>query len=466
MLPIREQISSAAIRKIDGQAPKFEKLGPPIPVRGHDGWTLESFRHGPFTLMLWRENGALAHAHLVNRNLDRGQVSFVEFGDGEVYPLSGQSGYSWSSEEWIKSKATDESNPFDAWFEQRIAADATDPNVTKETGSGNMEWWSFAGSMADHYGTSPALLAYLVAYAHKAGRRPRNLITQEGVPSCLYDTVPSAKPFDEWGLNAVGLNAWDLQHLDGMELWQGYRLTRDPFFLWHLVLLWSTAWRQSWYLEERPDQSYGGSPRTVGWYLVVAAHTFRALSMSPDLFPLADGIVLRSIAWHARNAIEKDPIGSPWFYGTPPPAYKVRRVDYEFPWQSAVAAWGLQEAALAVRVADPQLADECSEGAADILYRQATEDFDASSGRVVYCRPAPGYEQHADLVAWHDPTGVGYWLLPPLLRSGPSDDLVEFASVLLEDLLATGWQMPESDHHPKAISYAAPALGFPAEVMP
>lgn len=460
----------AEVTSIDGRKPAFVRVGPVLPVAGHPGWTLDRLADGDLCLFLWRheDSGAApVHAHLVNISADPADRRWIKTtSTPNSYPLGARSGYAWTDPGWIESKATtDETAPtLDAWFRERVKLDQADVDVTKDTGSAGVEWWSFVELVAQKHGASPALLGYLTSYAHKQSRRPRHLVDAYARPlSLLPNHVP--EKLDEWGTNPVGLNMGDLQHLDGLELAVAYDLTGSPFFLWHLSLLWSTFWKNAGYLAEKDSgkYAYGGSSRTVGWWLALSARMFKAWSAVPQTRFLAEHLVLPSMRWHAKNAIERHPIASPWFYGTPPPGYKAGEVDYVFPWQSSIVAWGLQEVARAVENDDPSLAIEASAGAETIMRGFVENDFDKLTGRVVYVRPAPyAHAGNESLVAWHDPTGVGYYNLPPLIRLAGVDEpgFGLPAAKLFTDLQMTGWTNPESPQYPRAVSYAAPAMGF------
>jgi hypothetical protein len=401
-----------------------------IDVPGHPDWIFTTQHKGHFISEGWLKNGKLVHTNIFNA-IDNQRHPMLIADNVEVNELSSHSGYGWTDNQWLESQATVESTPWDAKFDTW-----NDPDITRNTGSSNMSFFSPPEILAKRYGVSPAILRFYDRYAIKQIRRPRWWLNIFGLPVNLEEPNSQLSTFGEWDENSQGLNAYDVQHLDGYELYSGYKFTHDPSYLFSLMNLWLHASSNNWYLRYADDQIYGGSQRTLGWSLVLSCQLYELISVIPQFEDLADRI-RNFIVWHVGNGIRKFPIASPWFSGSVPSIFKIHQKNYVFGWQYAVAAHGYMTVSETFQESHPLLATKAYNHARQILtyitsHCDEGPDPITQNGWIGYIwavDETPGF------LIKNSPPGVSDWYLAPLMRF----DEFPVKESLIQKLVESGW---------------------------
>lgn len=421
-----------------------------VPIPGHEGWIWSMERQDHFISHGWFKDGQLVHADIFNAGASKFYTLMTYEGQEEPYMLDAQSGFGWTDDAWLVSQATVDSNPWDPKYDVW-----NDVDVTKDTGSANMNFYSPPHCLANKYGVSAAVLRFYDRYRLKQVRRPRWFLDAFGLPVGMQHPELKYEQFDEWHENVQGLNAYDLQHYDLFELYSGYMFTGDPAFLLSMINTWTHSEANGWYVRKVKDQIYGGSMRTLGWYLVASCQLYQML-IKTGVFKALANRVKDTIIWHVNNGIEKFPISSPWYQGSIPQIFKDHKKNYIFGWQYAVVAHGYQWVYDTFVDSDPELAEKAQGHADQILTYIAAHSDDGpdpanpGAGWVGYIwSPDEDPMFHIKGV----PPGVNDWNLAPMMRH--SGEKYPMRDSLIQAIIDRGWN--KQSH--KYFTYAVNVMG-------
>ena len=302
---------------LNGQAVPFEGLAE-APATPDGRWTFRCRVEGDLVLWAFRDlafGNVDAHRCVINANRDLTAPPLrLRFEGDSGFPnlMGSTEGYAWTDPSYIAFRGGSGSTPFDHVADQLVASGGEDVDVTRYTGSANMEFHHWAGLVGRRYGASRSILSLLYAYLRKQFRRPRWFL-RNGLPDGIDGSA--AEPvahFNEWREDHEGLNAFDAQHLDGTELYWGWKLTGDPAFAVALIQLWLSARWNSYYIRH-PEKLWAGSVRVPGWWGILSAFV---LEVAKELPLTAIAIAVQdSVEAHFRALDESFPVYNPYEHG-------------------------------------------------------------------------------------------------------------------------------------------------------
>lgn len=356
----------------------------------------------------------------------------------------------------------------------KVANDLADVDVTRLTGSSNMD---FHGPASVHAATKVAaggkppyaVLLFLDAYARKQVRRSRNWVAPTmapaGLPYCdpkLTTEGPNAKELlaaipkiVEWGTNSYGLNPFDVHHPDASELHRMYALTEDPFYLLQQQILYFTMrttvayWRPA---AKQGSTPWAGVARIPGWQATNIGELMDSISRRPcaENLPIIAQLAkdAKQIASDTIAQFAKADVATPTWplvgtSGSPPPQLEDpvtgANYQYQMAWQLPVWAWGMQwiDAACGVALekwnawAKTQGGDTISADViADLIdardrAREAWQTLISFFGAHCYDQATDRYlyaygkaPDGTGVKVWHAiDGGVGMWFLAPMQRA-------------------------------------------------
>lgn len=419
-----------------------------VPVPGHAGWVWSMERQGHFITHGWHKDGRLVHADIFNGSVSPFYAILTHAGQEEPYRLDAQSGFGWTDDEWLDAQAVVESTPWDAKFDTW-----NDVLVTKDTGSSNMSLYSPPEVLAKKYGVSAAVLRFYDRYRRHQARRPRWWINAFGLPVGMHQPELDLPNFGEWDENVQGMNAYDLQHFDGYELYTGYMLTRDPAYLLSMINLWTHAVSNGWYLRQVPDQLYGGSIRTPAWHIIAGCQLYEMLLVTGEFSSLASA-VKQSVVWHLDNIIKKFPISSPWYHGSPPNIFRQERKNYIQGWQYAVVSLACQRVKKLFQDTDPELAAKAeSHGYQVMVYITSHCDEGPQPDGSGWIARVWAPDEDPAFLFKISPPGISDWYLAPLMQYDVDEFPVKQA--LIDAIIERGWH--RQSH--KYFTYAVNVMG-------
>lgn len=414
-------------------------------VQGHPGWSLTSQRRGRIILHGWYHDNNLVQVEVFNGGIvphDR----ILEL-DAGPFQLSSQSGYGFVDEEWLDSLAVVDSNPYDPWYDR-----ASFPKITKETGSSNMRFYSPDELIAQRYGVSKSVVRFYHRYHQHQLKRPRWFLDATGMPAGLQYPHWKNRLFGEWNENSQGMNAYDLQHYDAYELYSGYKFTRNPSYLFSMINLWTHAETHGWYVRHVNDQTYGGSQRTLGWYLVASCQLYQMLAYHGDLYSDLMARVKETIEWHVTNGIDQFPISSPYWSGSPPSEFRTLKKNYIFGWQYAVVSHGMLWVRDTFKDVDPELSDIAHDHAMQIVQYITDHSDEAShSNGAGWIGYAWSPDDDPALHFKGRPPGVAQWYLPSLMRFTNTE--FPLRESMLRWHTENGWHQESHRYFTYALSY-------------
>lgn len=319
--------------ELNGARLDFESMpAVPLPLPGR--WVMRAAVRGTLVLWAFRDldyGDVDVHRVVINgtRDLTAPPLKLHYEGDPGFPNLMGSTeGYAWTHDAYLAFRGGQVSTFADAKADAIVDAGKEDVDATRYTGSAGMEFHHWAGMVGRRDGLSRALYRLLDAYLRKQFRRPRWFLAANGLPAGLdghaVDFVPEDGPdqdplpgFDEWREDAEGLNALDAQHLDGSELYWGWRLTGNPLFLIALLQLWlSTRWNA--YYIRSPEKQWAGSVRVPGWWFILSSFVLEATASVPGM----DGLraaVFDSVRAHLDVLRSGFPIWNPYEKGAQKP---------------------------------------------------------------------------------------------------------------------------------------------------
>lgn len=366
----------------------------------------------------------------------------------------------------------------------KVANDLADVDVTRLTGSSNMD---FHGPASVHAATKVAaggkapyaVLLFLDAYARKQVRRSRNWVaptmSPAGLPYCVPEFTtegPNAKELleaipkiNEWGTNSYGLNPFDVHHPDASELHRMYALTEDPFYLLQQQILYFTMrttvayWRPA---AKQGNTPWAGVARIPGWQATNIGELIDSISRRPcaENLPIITQLAkdAMQIAKDTIVQFDKGDIATPTWplvgtTGSAPAGLEDpvtgANYPYQMAWQLPVWAWGMQwiDAACVVAIerwnawAKTQGGDTISADVINDLFdasvraREAWQSllsffgahcYDPATDRYLYA-----YGKAPDgtgVKVWHSiDGGVAMWFLAPIQRAFESGFILSSA---------------------------------------
>lgn len=423
-----------------------------VEVPGHPDWMWSTERKGKFISHGWYKNGDLIHADIFNAGVNQYHAILEHEGQEEPYLLASQSGLGWTDDSILILDSEVESTPWDGKFNEW-----QDVDVTKTTGSANMNFNSPPEVLARKYGVSPAVLRYYDRYRIKQVRRPRWWLDSFGLPVGLFNPTLDLPTFDEWEQNIYGLNGYDMQHFDAYELYSGYMITKDPSYLLSMMNLWTHAEANGYYIQKNPKVGYS-SVRTPGWYLVASCQLYQMLKDTNAFGGFAER-VKSTIVWHLNNIISKFPLSSSWVSGAIPLIFKQKKSNYIFGWQYSVVAHGCHWVADTFDGIDDTVASRARMHAEQILTYIGGHSDDGpnpsspNEGWVGYIwSPQEDPELHFK----GTPPGVNDWNLAPLMRY--SSDQFPLKQSLIDHIKESGWTNESHKHFTYAINVMGDAV--------
>jgi len=429
---------------INGKSPFKQPNSGDLAVDGHPGWTYRVYS-GDVPVMIWShaDHGPKpVHVQVVSRAQYGTQATLLLNDD---YLLDYHSGRAWTSDSYLKAIA----NVDETSFDDRLFW-PPDVKVTRYTGSMGNSLYQPEACIALTEGLSPRLAQWFDGYACWQAARPRWWLSPAGAPTGLSQNWKQHEPkgFHEWRENVHGMNAWDLHHLDADELYSGYKLTKDPWYLWQLTTLFISVKRLGWYVRQEPNNDYGGVPRVPGWYFNLLGRLHDCLKDLDGVWTQVRNEVDDAISWHLKMTewIIANRFPMVTMTGSTGPAF--HGVPHTKPWQMAVWAWGLQ----AVAHGAPKYKVRATAAAEFILDWINEHAFTGS--QIVYTIAGDLSIRH---IGYPD-LGTASWHLAPLLRSKKQRPIGTF----LRDYVIneSGHSAPHKSYYRSVVSYAAPALGL------
>ena len=388
------------------------------------------------------------------------------------YPLAPQSGLGWTNQSWVRWAFPEYAGDgVGKVFDLRRIGDSLglggdlSPNSTKDTGSGGVSLHHAKIVPARRLAQEKGLKAHSLCSRDlfrvmdqerlEDLQRPRNWFPLNGAMPGGFQaratmkvndlgeiTSPVLPGFNEWffsyhGGHDVNDNAYDLQHLDESNSYEGWKLTGDPSFLYRLVGVWCHARCNVQRLQRVKDRRMGGSWRAFGYWMRLCAQLYDAISPLGTPWDWLRNDLLEEITWwlgeHSRTT---NGGRDPWLLHEGSAPEEFIRDGYWQPWQRAVEARGLQY----VRdlVIHPLLGDKEAEYWWETEYAARASDATVDEILRTYLRPSRtipylvsrhGDEQRGPL------TGTGLWPLAAALNSSYSshpyvEDALEAASKL------------------------------------
>lgn len=504
--------------RINGHEIPLPDGGTKLPLPGFPDHSLDLLQIAPGVILsTWFDaEGSITHRKLVHGASPYRQTAqkqevlrILTDVDGDVpYQIEPHAALAWTNYGWLHSLEQDGAgqDPAHAWLDKlcraRIAADQTDPDQTKSTGSGNKEFFHPVTSMPD--GMNYWSYLYLDAYWRKAVRRRRNWIDpQTGFPFALGRDEAVVKVvadpldvvFGTWDTNLYGLNPWDEDHLDGDEIHRAFKATKHPAYFQDLLqLYYDVRWLGDYVgcREADPKRkvlSCGGAPRKLGWWIgylaqvldaildVVEANLKQTGAISPLYVTLLDDLasdIYFALESSARD--RKEPYGFPYsISGSVPPSMKdltnplkptvPHVVTYQFP----VVLHGVARLLPVLRRASSVIEAKGPSGVDWNLYSSMCRDEVISWNSL--CLDNVRSDLDADLFGvrsyvrldgtaeeWQGATGTAFWHVAAFLQAEVADPgsfpFPAKAQFLLDEVLKLGgtWNWAKW-------SFAAPRLG-------
>jgi len=385
-------------------------------IPGFDGWIRTSCNHDDLVVVFWHCGGATHLPVAIDA------YNIRPFGDDHIHVaglggsklLAPQSGVAWTSDPFIKWFSEDaQLMPAGAvqWFrDHRLQPDVF---MTKDTGSGNLDFFCPPRKWIQWFGRHVDAVRFLDSYRRWQVLRPRQWRTDIGVPAGL--SGGECEGWNPWEPNNLGLNGYDVQHFDVLELWAGAELLGWPMFLDQMIQVWSHAAANEWYWQMDEKNTWAGSMKTPSGILTGSAKLLEALKGLGPQYDVLRQYITEVGDWHLLKSIQRFPYPSPWYYGSCPLEYKQNEWDYFFYHEFCRLVWGVQD------WFDATGNEAAKSHAHDILVWLNEHAWNPQTGEVFCC----GTTEHERRYPAGLP-GVGHWFLAPMIRHGGEFALCDY----------------------------------------
>ena len=390
----------------------------------------------------WFLDGELVHLQVSNTLTDPSAPAIYVRDTAALGPMDG-----WA---WTEDMTYERLTVRGPSAHDRLLA-MTDSDRTNDTGSSRCDFFHPIAVEAYTYGKGQANdlgAGQLLDYVERCVRRPRSWFDANGNFAGIRDgaKIPN---FNEIRTNGLGLNATDNQHIDGTDLYWAVKLLNYPPAWFQLVNLWLLLYRNSYRLREDHANTYGGVPRTVGWWLTLCGQILDLLKDHP--WPWLEDKVKASALWHLDQFWRLYPMWTQEGSAGWAQDASGRLMEHQKLWMYSTVAWGILWVEKGAYESKYMLGGMTLSNVETLLRGMDRLMAPTDDGLLVELTRDGTREQRTKS------PGTMAWMAAPMLWSGGEYEVAKYVKARYDEL---GLTDPGHQHYGQAVRFLAPAMGL------